>query len=220
MRDTENDAWLRMNDKENALDSLFRAAEHIERVGEHEFHWKWVIMCLHNSLYTFTLTYAAGTNYRSVMRKQREFRAIDFVSAIKRCIETQKRYNHSIPFELSRDQKNSVLCLGDFRNSFAHFSPVSRSIELVGMPNICIHVLEAIRFLALDCGEVSYHLESEKYYRKRSQGRFCMSREHCNELKKQKIKESIANSIAALKSSEFYTRDNLIGKRSDLSKLP
>ena len=60
--------YLRLNAIWNAADSLFRAEEHIRQVEDNVFHWKWAVICLHNSLYTFALTFAAGTNWHSVMK--------------------------------------------------------------------------------------------------------------------------------------------------------
>ena len=228
MEDTANntEAHLIMNTKENALDSLFRATEHIKRAKDHEFHWKWAIICLHNSLYTFALIFAAGTNWQTVnaiedikKREKGEFRVVDFISAIKLCLKRPKRFIYSIPFELTRNQKNSVLWLHELRNRFEHFPPNNTwCVPLASLPNTCIHVLEAINFLSFDCRENFYFLEAETYYAKKSEE--CTSCPSVYaERKKKKIEESIARSVATLKSSEFYVRDNLIKKRNDLSKL-
>lgn len=218
---------LTMNTVENALDSLFRAAEHVGRVKDHEFHWKWVIICLHNSLYTFALIFAAGTNWQTVnaikdieKRERGEFKAVDFISAVRLCLKRQGRFIHSVPFELTRDQKNSILWLHEFRNRFAHFRPNDNwGVTLAGLPNACVHVLEVIKFLALDCNEISYLLESYVYYAKNSEESGFNSSVCLQLKKKKKIKAAIARSVGTLKNSEFYLRDELIPPRNDLSKL-
>ena len=218
---------LTMNAVENALDSLFRAAEHVGRVKDHEFHWKWVIICLHNSLYTFALIFAAGTNWQTVnaikgieKRERGEFKAVDFISAIKLCLKRQERFTYSVPFELTRDQKNSVLWLHEFRNRFEHFPPNNIwGVPLAGLPNACVHVLEAIKFRALDCNENSYLLESHVYYAKNSEESGFGPSVSLGLRKKKKIEAAIARSVDALKNSRFYIRDELIKARNDLSKL-
>ena len=225
--ETDTGSELTMNAVENALDSLFRAAEHVGRVKDHEFHWKWVIICLHNSLYTFALIFAAGTNWQTVnaikdieKRERGKFKAVDFISAVKLCLKRQKRFVYSVLFELTRDQKNSVLWLHEFRNRFEHFQPNDNwGVTLAGLPNACVHVLEAIKFLALDCNENSYLLESHVYYARNSEESGFGPSDSLELKKKEKIEAAIARSVAALKNSEFYLQDELIPVRNDLSKL-
>ena len=234
--DFPSSTGLYMNEVESALDSLFRAEEQIKQVEDNVFRWKWVIICLQNSLYTFALTFAAGTNRYIVQRKKSaepnsekpgRFEVIDFISAVRFCLETPQRFVHSVPFELTRDHKNSVLWLHHFRNNFEHFEPNNNwGISLWCLPNICIHVLEAIKLLALDCGDISYHLEAKRYYKetfkRNSLAPWVDDREaemYYTEYKRNKIRTSIERSIQTLRSSRFYGQDNQIKKRGDLSKL-
>ncbi len=205
--------YLRINDKENAVDSLLRAEEYICRAEKHTrllqddgicwgaFHWKWVIICLQHSLYTFALTVAAGTNPGIVQRKKGG--VVDLITALKLCIGV-KRFYHSLPIELTLNQKNSILWLHrHFRNNFEHFQPnLSWSISLEGIPNICIDVLETIKLLALDSKNISY---ASLYYEQQE--------------KEKKIEASINKSIWILKSSKFYDPNNEIGESPELEKL-
>ena len=205
--------YLTINDKENAVDSLLRAEEHILKAEEHTelpqddgicwraFHWKWVIICLQHSLYTFALAVAAGTNPGIVQRKKGG--VVDFITALKLCIGV-KHFYYSLPVELTRNQKNSILWLHrHFRNNFEHFQPnLSWSISLKGIPNICIDVLEAIKFLALDSKNISY---GSMYYEQQE--------------KKKKIEACINRSIKILKSSTFYDLSNEISESPELEKL-
>ena len=174
--------FLQIIDTWSAADSLFRAEEHLERVEDNAFHWKWAIICLQNSLYTFALKFAAGPNPYAVMTK--DDRAVSFITALSKCCEGGC-YRGSVSFEPTRGQKNSVLWLHDhFRNNFEHFTPNRNwGISLQGLPNMCVDVLEAIRFLALDGKVISYHARS----------------------KKDRIGKSTKRSIEMLKSSKFYS---------------
>ena len=110
--------YLTIGDKENAIDSLLRAEEHIFRVEKcvkpaqnggiywNAFHWKWVVICLQNSLYTFALTVAAGTNPHIVQR--RNGGVVSLIKALKLCIGV-KYFGHSLPVDFTRSQKNSIL---------------------------------------------------------------------------------------------------------------
>lgn len=203
--------YLTVNNEESAVDSLLRAEDHILRAEKcaesaqgnearwNLLHWKWVIICLQNSLYTFALTVAAGTNPYIV--KTKKGRVVDLMTALKRCIGV-KRFTHSQPVEFTRNQKNSISWLhSHFRNKFEHFSPSLWSIELKGMPNICIGVLESIRMLALDSKNISYA------------GRYYWHHE-----KERKIEESVNRSIEVLRSSALYEPDDQIVEFPDLDK--
>ena len=171
---------LEINDVWSAADSLFRAEEHIERVEDNAFHWKWAIICLQNSLYTFALKFAAGPNPYTVMTK--DGHVVSFLTALSRCCEGSCYYD-SVPFDPLPGQKNSILWLHDhFRNNFEHFTPNRTwGIVLPGLPDMCVDVLEAIRFLALDGRGIFYHARS----------------------KKDRIEKSIKRSIEMLRSSRF-----------------
>lgn len=184
---------LRVSNVDSAADSLFRAEEHIGQAADNVFHWKWVVICLQNSLYTFALTVAAGSNPHTVMKGDR---VVDFLGAVKLCSGV-KRFCHSIPFEITRTQKNSVLWLHKhLRNKFEHFSPRNTWwIGLSGLPNMCIDALEAIKFLALDGGNIVYHTKA----------------------KEKKIGRSIRKSIKILRSSPLYAQDG-IKEHPDLAK--
>lgn len=167
----------------NAADSLFRAEEHIRQVEDNVFHWKWTVICLHNSLYTFALTFAAGTNSNKVMKNGR---VVPFIEAVNKCYEAQT----SVPFEPTRNQKNSILLLHDhLRNKFEHFQPKnSWGIMLQGLPNMCVDALEVIRFLALDSKRILYDAKNKEI----------------------RVRRSIRKSVAMLKSSKFYSNGGLV----------
>jgi len=187
--------YLRIDNIESAVDSLLRAEEHIKKVGENIFHWKWTIICLQNSLYIFALTVAAGSNSESVKKKNGH--VIDFIEAVKRCIGL-KYFVFASPLQLSHDQKNSILWLHEhFRNKLEHFQPNQHwSISLWGLPNLCIDVLEVVKFLSIDGKHISYHTKS----------------------KKNKVKSSINRSLKILKKSKFYDPKMKLKVHSKLNK--
>lgn len=204
--------YLEIDNKENAIDSLLSAEEHIFRAERRAgtvqnggtcrsaFHWKWVIICLQNSLYTFALTVAAGTNPGNVQRKKGG--VVDLVTALKLCIGV-KRYTDSLEVKLTRNQKNSILWLhSHFRNSFEHFKPNQVwGINLKGLPNICIDVLDVIKLLALDSRNISYR-----------------STTYSHQEKERKIRACINRFVGILRSSALYEPSNGIDEFPDLDK--
>jgi len=80
---------------------------------------------------------------------------ISFNEAIKRCQDPNymRMTYQSKPLQLTDQQNDSIKRLKeDFRDNFEHFKPMGLSIEVSGMPQIAINILNVIRFLALDSG--------------------------------------------------------------------
>jgi hypothetical protein len=182
--------WLRLSEEKNAIDYLEKAAIFIKSVSENYNDWKWVIIGLHGALYGFAIAACRGTDSRSVVTNKG--RLISFWQALKRCQDPNhmKMLIHSKQLILSENQKESIEALkSEFRNEFEHFKPKGWSIEIHGMPEIAIDVLEVIRFLALETNT-------------------CV---HLNEEKRNRVEQLIEDSIASLKNGELY-KEYLLGR--------
>ena len=181
--------WLRLSEEKNAIDYLEKAAIFIKSVPENYNDWKWVIIGLHGALYGFAIAACRGTDSRSVTTKKG--RLISFWQALKRCQDPNhmKMLIHSEHLILTENQKQSIEALkSEFRNEFEHFKPKGWSIEIHGMPEIAIDVLEVIRFLAL---------ETNTYV-------------HLNEENRNLVEQLIEKSIVILKDSKLY-KEYLLG---------
>lgn len=89
-------------------------------------------------------------------------RLINFGEALKRCQDPSWMQMTLIskPLQLSDQQKESIEILKHLlRNNFEHYIPKAWSIEIHGMPQITIDVLDVIRFLAVETGNY-IHLNS------------------------------------------------------------
>jgi hypothetical protein len=114
-------------------------------------------------------------------------RLISFPEAIKRCQDP--RYMQmtimSKWLEPTADQTEAIEKLhGLFRNSFLHYKPMAWSIELHGQPNLSMHILDIIRFLALNTGNY-VHLASSQ---------------------RRKVKSLVSQAKRILKQSPLYLR--------------
>ena len=49
----------------------------------------------------------------------------------------------------------------EFRNKFEHYKPTAWSIEIHGMPQIALDVLDVIRFLAVETGNYTHFNQSQ-----------------------------------------------------------
>jgi hypothetical protein len=149
--------YMRLDERTNALDYLDRAYQFIQHVEHDVLAWKWVIIALHGALYGFAICACAGSNpdyIKYPMIKKGKYKGEGRLMGLDRALELCQnftRYINSKPLQLSDKQKESIRWLKhEFRNEFEHFSPKGWSIELHGMPQIIIDVLDVIRFLAVD----------------------------------------------------------------------
>ena len=149
-KETPKAKWLSLSKETNALDYLERAADFIKETPKNVRAWKWVVISLHGALYGFAVAAARGTNYETVQTKKG--RLLGFWEILNKCQDPNhmKMLMDSQHLELSDRQKKSInLLKKHLRNEFEHFKPRGWSIEIHGMPQIAIDILEVIHFLAL-----------------------------------------------------------------------
>lgn len=179
--------WLRITEEKNALDYLIRAGDFIKETEKNILAWKWVILSLHGALYGFAICASQGTNYENVTYKTKkgDLKLISFGEAIKRCQNPNimKMLIHSKALVLTDSQNESInIAKNELRNKFEHYIPSGWSIEIHGLPQISIDLLDVIRFLAL---------ETKTYI-------------HLNQTEKRKIKSVVFQSKKILTRSKLY----------------
>jgi hypothetical protein len=153
--------WLRFTEEDNALDYLEKAAFFICQTESDRKAWKWVVLSLHSALYAFAICAIKGTNPDRVTYKTKKGKVllIDFDEALTRCQDPKwmRLYVHSRPLILTDNQKWSINKLKkEFRNQFEHYQPLAWSIEIHGFPQIALDILDVIRFLAFESGNIIY----------------------------------------------------------------
>lgn len=145
---------MHYTEESNALDYFERAAQFIREASTDNQAWKWVIFALHGALYGFAICACKGTNYENVTTKTKwGLRLISFSEALAACQDPQRMQMTvlSKPLSLTNDQRAAITHLQHaLRNPFEHYIPLSWHVELHGMPEIAIHCIQVIRFLALD----------------------------------------------------------------------
>lgn len=167
--------YLELTEVTNAIDYLNRVKFFAEEALNDPTAWKWVIISLHGALYGFAISALVGTNYDRVLsnRKKRgndkgirkaKPHLIPFNEAIRRCQDPNwmEQNIFSKILTLTIKQKKSIRLLQEvLRNNFEHFVPKSWVIDLYGMPEVSINVLNVIRFLAVDSRNCYYHTQSQ-----------------------------------------------------------
>ena len=69
---------------------------------------------------------------------------------------------HSKSFETTEEHDKAVKRLNSLRNEFIHFVPKGWSLELAGLPEMCLYCLEVAEFLGWQCGNVPWYEEKHK----------------------------------------------------------
>lgn len=165
--------WLRTDEAEEAISALENLAEFAARVSGDLFAWRWTILSLHNALQGFMVVWirdSAGLNVlpRSV--------AIEWLAAHQAGASYPEEKLDRFPnlytkikkqtiatglgarrFSPSGSQTVSVKRLNDLRNTFVHFLPASWSLEVTGLPRICLDSLDVLEYLAFSYRSNIWH---------------------------------------------------------------
>ena len=190
--------WLHLSEETNALDYLEQAYHYIRQTETDVIAWKWVVLTLHGTLYGFAVCAVKGTNPNNVTFKTKRGvkRLIIFDEALKRCQDPNWMHMTimSRHLQLSNQQKDSIRKLKYLlRNNFEHYIPRGWHIEIHGMPQIAIDILEVIRFLALDTGNYIHLTQSQN----------------------KRVKSIVYQSKRILKHSQLYKEAKLMENMAD-----
>ena len=190
-----NVKFLRLSEERNAIDYLYRANRFIMQTEKDKNAWKWVVISLFGALYGFAICALKGTASSNVIIKTKKSNIlISFDEAIKRC-QDPRFMNMTVMSKcliLTNAQKESIRKLKNvLRNRFEHFIPMSWSIEIHGLPEISLNILEIIHFLSLESGNYIY----------------------LKDFQRRKIKSYIYQSRKVLKQSKLYKDVKIINKK-------
>lgn len=164
----EQQEYLRIDEKENAIDSLRRAAEFLKNVKDNLYDWKWFIIAIHHATHCFMLVALKNTDLSGIWIEpeiKRDNGLIDifnpknklitFMEAFRR-IQDSKRmggYVNAKPFQAKPYHKDSMKHLNDrLRNEFIHYRPKGWSIHNQYFIEIVTPVLGIIEFLVFESG--------------------------------------------------------------------
>ncbi|MCH8928927.1 MAG: hypothetical protein IIB39_09460 [Candidatus Marinimicrobia bacterium] len=154
--------YLSLSEETNALDYLELAAAFVKKTPDNVTAWKWVVISLHGALYGFAVAASRGTDYENILRKNGYL--LGFWKVLNKCQDPNhmKMLENSKHLELTDSQSDSInILVARLRNNFQHFKPRLWSIEIHGMPQIAIDILEVIRFLARET-HTYVHLSDEE----------------------------------------------------------
>jgi hypothetical protein len=154
-----SDIWLRADERKDAITSLKLYTDSINRCRDDLSYWKWALVSLHSAVQTIMAIYLGfGNNLLVMCQEDAEawLKAHDdgkpypntkmdtFLHLYKK-VKSHTVYEYR--FAPKAQQGRSMKHLNLFRNEFVHFMPKGWSIELSGMPKICLDCLEVVREL-------------------------------------------------------------------------
>ena len=150
-----NAKHVKFTEEINGVDYLEKAYEAIQRLPRGPKAWKWVVIGLHGSLYSFAICALKSSDWTRVTKPGTR-RLIPFDEAIKRCQTTDwmTQSMRSRPVQLTDDQKGAIRFLKGVRNQLEHYAPLAWSIEEHGLVTSAIDALEVVRALVFDTGNV------------------------------------------------------------------
>jgi hypothetical protein len=166
-------AWLQTDEYQEAVSAIEAAADFAERVTEDQYRWKWMLIAVHNAVQGFmVLALRRGNSLLALrddvaaqwLKAYREHNPLprekldsflNLYSKVK--TPAAAGYVHSRPFVPGPSHDRSMKKLNELRNKFIHFVPKGWSLELAGLPTICMDCLSVAYFLHTDGGNIIWN---------------------------------------------------------------
>lgn len=161
--------WLRTDEYVNAESSLRKAAETLRLVQDEVLEWKWLLEALHagiqgvfvlalargNGLLTLKSTHAAAwlKAYESGGPWPKKLDLDYFLELYGKAKEHVLRGSN---FSVTQAHDRAMEKLNDLRNGFVHFGAQGWSIQLAGLPSICLRAVEVTDAVAQTPGAVRW----------------------------------------------------------------
>ena len=161
-----------------SVSSLDLARENLLIVEDDVYRWKWIVIALHNALQnTMVSALKQGNGFHSMtndsFKKWMEAyrgnkplpptKLANFLDLYKRIKKKHimECYVHRKRFVAKQEHTESIKKLNSIRNGFIHFSLDVWSLEIAGMPELCLHCMDVIRFLVFESRNVVFYKEGE-----------------------------------------------------------
>jgi hypothetical protein len=170
--------WLRTNELEESVSALRMMRDTARKVINDVYQWKWIVIASHNALQGFMVLALRNGNNLTVMpdklagkwleayradKPLPEERLDSFPNLYKKIKgEHMERLVMSRRFTATADQDRCVKKLQELRNNFIHFIPKGWSIEVSGLPSLCLAIIEIIEFLGWESSNVLWHKEGQR----------------------------------------------------------
>ncbi len=158
-------AYLRTDEQEEAVRSLEWAELQARTLAADTYAWKWVLIALHNAVQGLMVLALWNGNGLLALRPKvakkwmeayesgGQFPAQKLDEFLNLYLKVKDPNNfHTVgvgAFVPTGKHDESMNYLNEFRNMFTHFTPKGWSLQLAGLPRICLDTLEVMNFLGL-----------------------------------------------------------------------
>lgn len=151
--------WLRTDEKEDVIASLRMVDASARQVASDPATWKWVVIGTHSAIQS-AMAFHLGFGNDLLVAKRED--AVAWLQAhedgapypsmmmdnfLNLYAKLKRHEVLGFKFAPHGTQGGSIKKLNHFRNEFIHFMPKGWSIELSGMPRICLDCLDIIEEL-------------------------------------------------------------------------
>ena len=183
--------YLRTDQEAEAANAVKMAAQFAERAHEDIHLWRWIIIAMHNAAQgTMVLSLRHGNGllaltdecYAAWMQAYEKHETPP-PEKLDSYLNLYKKVKHSQwgqvggnrRFVPSGSEGRDIKQLNSLRNDFIHFTPKGWSLEVDGLPRICLSTARLISFLALETQNVFWHEEESRNLLEQSLAAFSRS---------------------------------------------
>jgi hypothetical protein len=155
----EDNNWVRIGRVENAIDNLRMTVYFLKTFSDIE-KWKWAIIALHQTLYSFFIIALVNCGQKVVKGKW----LIDISAAAKMLGEAENlsMWDDAKPLKMDDKQATAFVALVRIlRNNFEHFNTDRWSIEINMIENIFEKMIQVVRFITLESNTIWFSEEQE-----------------------------------------------------------
>ena len=166
--------WLRTDEEQEAVEALRLASRMAEECAENDAAWRWVIIALHQAVQGFMVLSLRHGNGLLALSPD-SFKAwmeahdnggpyprgekLDTYLGLYKKVKSKDlgTLGGNRRFEPRGSEGRGIRMLSKLRNEFIHFSPKGWSLELDGLPQICLDALRIVEFLGWETENIFWH---------------------------------------------------------------
>jgi hypothetical protein len=168
--------YYRTEEESEAADALEVAARFADEVVANGRMWRWVIIALHNAVQGFMVLSLRHGNGLAALTEESAAAWLAAYEADAKSFPDEKLDSYlclykkikstkygtiggNQPFVPRGSQGWSIRKLNRIRNEFNHFTPKGWSLQLAGLPRICLDALSVVSYLGWETSNVHWHDE-------------------------------------------------------------
>ncbi len=162
--------YLRTDERLDTEGSLRKAAQTIALVRSDATEWKWALIAIHSAAQgMFVLALSLGNGLMTLKTKHaaawlkayREGERFTGRLDLDYFEELYKKAKEHSKFAASESHDKAIRYLNELRNNFIHFGAQGWSIELAGLPTICLNSLAIVEHLGWKHGGIYWHTDAQ-----------------------------------------------------------